>query len=125
MMLVAAGLYASRGGFQNFLLPARAVRHLSLLAAAFAALLAIHYRLDIYELLLSKRGFVYGVGYADVAARVPAYWIMTVRMVLIAICLLVNTVGARPTPLPAALVPSVGPPFILPIAFPGSVPHFP
>src|SRR5207244_7661264 len=50
MMLVVAGLYASRAGFQNLLLPARAIRHLSILAAAFAALLATHYLLDLYVL---------------------------------------------------------------------------
>src|SRR5206468_10917975 len=74
MILVVAGLYASRAGFQNLLLPARAIRHLSVLAAAFAALLAIHYRLDLYYLLLSKRGFVFCVGYADLSARFPASW---------------------------------------------------
>src|SRR5256714_5985541 len=74
MTLVVAGLYASRAGLQNLVLPTRAVRHLSVLAAVFAALLAIHYRLDLYELLLTRRGgqFVYGVGYADAAARIPA-----------------------------------------------------
>jgi uncharacterized membrane protein (UPF0182 family) len=124
MVLVTFGIYASRAGFQNLQFPPKAVRHLSVLAAAFALLLAVHYRLDIYELLLSKRGFVYGVGYADVAARVPAYWIMTVLMVLIAIGLLVNTVGARLTPLPAALVAWLGAAFILLVIFPGFVQQF-
>ena len=124
MILVVAGLYASRAGFQNLLLPARAIRHLSVLAAAFAALLAIHYRLDLYELLLSKRGFVFGVGYADVAARIPAYWIMTVLMVLITIGLLANAAGARLTPLPAALVVWLGAAFILLVIFPGVIQRF-
>jgi len=124
MILVVAGLYASRAGLQNFLLPARAIRHLSVLAAAFAALLAIHYRLDLYELLLSKRGFVFGVGYADVAARIPAYWIMTVLMVLITIGLLANAAGARLTPLPAALVVWLGAAFVLLVVFPGIIQRF-
>jgi uncharacterized membrane protein (UPF0182 family) len=124
MMLVAAGLYASRAGFQNLVLPARAVRHLSILAAAFAALLAVHYRLDLYELLLSKRGFVYGVGYTDVAARIPAYWIMTVLMALIAIGLLVNAVGGRLAAFPLALVAWLGAAFILLVVFPGFVERF-
>ena len=124
MILGAAGLYASRANLQNFSLPARAIRHLSVLAAAFAVLLAIHYRLDLYELLLSKRGFVTGVGYADVAARIPAYWIMTVLMVLIAIGLLVNLAGARLTPLPGALVVWLGAAFLLLVVFPGLVQRF-
>ena len=124
MMLLVVGIYASRTGFQNFSLPARAVRHLSVLSAAFAALWAVHYQLDLYELLLSKRGFVYGVGYADVAARVPAYWIMTVLMVLITVGLLINAVGARLTPLPAALVVWLGAAFILTVVFPGIIERF-
>jgi len=124
MMLVVIGVYASRAGVQNFLLPARAVRHLSVLGAAFALLLAVHYRLDLYELLLSKRGFVYGIGYADVAARIPAYWIMTVLMVLIAIGLLINAGGARLTALPVALVAWLGAAFILLVIFPSIVQRF-
>src|SRR5437764_14377308 len=104
MILMVAGIYASSSGFQSLQLPPRAVRHLSVLAAAFAALWAVHYQLDLYELLLSKRGFVYGVGAADVAARVPAYWIMTGLMVLTTAGLLINAAGARLTPLAAAPV---------------------
>src|SRR5205823_5453478 len=124
MILVVAGLYASRAGLQNFLLPARAIRHLSVLAAAFAALLAIHYRLDLYELLLSKRGFVFGVGYADVAARIPAYWIMTVLMVLIAIGLMINAAWGRLTALPVALIAWLGAAFVLLVIFPSIVQRF-
>jgi uncharacterized protein len=124
MMLVVAGLYASRGGFQNFVLPARAIRHLSVLAAAFAALLAIHYRLDLYELLLSHHGFVNGAGYADVNARIPAYWIMVVLMVLIAIALLANAWLARLAPLALGVVVWLGAAFILLVIFPSFVQRF-
>ena len=126
MTLVVAGLYASRAGLQNLVLPTRAVRHLSVLAAVFAALLAIHYRLDLYELLLTRRGgqFVYGVGYADAAARIPAYWIMVVLMALIAIGLLANAAVGRLTPLPVALVAWLGAAFILLVIFPGVIQRF-
>src|SRR5438309_4836460 len=124
MMLMVAGIYFSRSGFQSLQLPPRAIRHLSVLSAVFAALWAVHYQLDLYELLLSKRGFVYGVGYADLAARVPAYWIMTVLMVLITAGLLINAVGARATPLAAALVVWLGAAFILTVVFPGIIERF-
>jgi uncharacterized membrane protein (UPF0182 family) len=124
MMLIVAGLYASRAGFQNLLLPARAVRHISVLAAGFALLLAVHYRLDLYELLLSGRGVVQGVGYADVVARIPAYWIMAVLMVLIAIALLANAWLARLAPLPLALVAWLGAALILLVVFPGVIQRF-
>src|SRR5207302_2355536 len=77
-----------------------------------------------YEILLNKRGFVYGIGYADVAARIPAYWIMTVLMVLITIGLLINAFGARLAALPAALVVWLGAAFILTVVFPGIVQRF-
>lgn len=124
MILMVAGIYASRSGFQNLVLPPRAVRHLSVLSAAFAALWAVHYQLDLYELLLSKRGFVYGIGYADIAARVPAYWIMTVLMVLITVGLLINAFGARLAALAGALVVWLGAAFILLVIFPGIVQRF-
>ena len=124
MMLGVAALYASRVGLQNLVFPVRAIRHISILAAAFAVLLAVHYRLDLYELLLSKRGFVFGVGAADVAARIPAYWIMTVLMVLIAVGLLVSAGQARLASLPAALVVWLGAAFVLLVLFPGVVQQF-
>jgi uncharacterized membrane protein (UPF0182 family) len=124
MILMVAGIYASRSGFQNLVLPPRAVRHFSVLSAGFAALWAVHYQLDLYELLLSKRGFVYGIGYADIAARVPAYWIMTVLMVLITVGLLINAFGARLTALAAALAVWLGAAFVLLVVFPGIVQRF-
>ena len=124
MTLVVLALYASRVGLQNFVLPARAVRHLSVLAAAFAALLAVHYRLALYDLLLNRHGFVFGVGYADAAARIPAYWIMTVLMVVITIGLLANAYAGRLAPLPAALVAWLGAALILLVFFPSIVQRF-
>jgi uncharacterized protein len=124
MMLVVGGLYLARGSVRQLMLPARAVRHLSVLGAAFALLLAAHYRLDLWELLLSGRGFVNGVGYADVAARIPAYWIMTVLMVLIAAGLLANGYLARLPPLPIALVAWLGAAFVLLVVFPGLIQRF-
>lgn len=119
MILVVGGLYASRVGLQNLALPIRAVRHLSVLAAAFAALLAVHYRLDLYELLLSKRGFVYGAGYTDIVARIPAYWIMVVLMSLIALGLLANAGRGTLAALPLAVAVWLGAAFILLAIFPG------
>ncbi len=121
MGLVSLGLYAYRAGLQAFVLPVRAVRHLSLLAAAFAALLVVHYRLDLYELLLSKNGIVYGVGYTDAHARIPAYWIMVVLMAIITIALLVNVNLGRLTPLPAAVAAWLGAAFVLLVIFPGLI----
>lgn len=121
MGLISLGLYAYRAGLQAFVLPVRAIRHLSVLAAAFAALLVVNYRLDLFELLLSRNGIVYGVGYTDAHARIPAYWIMLVLMSGITIALLVNANLGRLTPLPVALAAWLGAAFILLVIFPGLI----
>ncbi|HSO94210.1 MAG TPA: UPF0182 family protein, partial [Candidatus Dormibacteraeota bacterium] len=124
MGLVVGGLYVSRAGLQSLAFPPRAVRHLSVLAGVFSALLAVHYRLDLYELLLSKRNFVYGVGYTDVAARIPAYWILLVLMALIAVALLLNAARGSLAPIALLLPVWLGAAFILLVVFPGVVQRF-
>ena len=121
MLLGVGGLYASRASLQTLTFPPRAARHLSVLAAAFAALLAVHYRLDLYELLLSKRNFVYGAGYTDVAARIPAYWIMVVLMALLALALLLNAARGSLAPLALAVPLWLGAAFVLLVIFPGII----
>ena len=121
MSLVAAGLYAYRTGVQSLLLTARTMRHLTLLAAAFTALIAINYRLDLYELLLSRRGFVFGAGYTDVTARIPGYWIMTVLLALITIALVANVGPARFAPLAAGLAAWLAAAFLVLVIYPGFV----
>src|SRR5437588_1833782 len=121
MALISAALYAYRTGMQSLVLTARAMRHLTLLAAAFAALIAVNYRLDLYELLLSRRGFVFGAGYTDVTARIPGYWIMTALLALIAIALAANAATARFGPLPTSLAAWLAAAFLVLVVYPGFV----
>src|SRR5450756_1742207 len=44
----------------------------------------------MYELLFSKRGVVYGVGYTDAHARIPAFWILLVLALVIAVAFIIN-----------------------------------
>jgi uncharacterized protein len=120
--LLSLGLYMARTGLQHFVLTTRAIRHLCVLGAAFAALLAWHYRLDLYELLLGRRGgFVYGAGYADIAARVPAYWIMVALMLVITAGLLFNATRARLAPFAFAAAAWLGAAFVLLVIFPAII----
>ncbi len=64
--------------------------HLSILLAAIFLIKAFMYRLDMYELLFNKEGAVYGIGYTDLKARIPAYWILFVLSILAAVVLLAN-----------------------------------
>ncbi|HEY8741144.1 MAG TPA: UPF0182 family protein [Candidatus Dormibacteraeota bacterium] len=97
-------IYLSRGANTPQVLPPRALTHLSLLAAAFFLLLAVHYRLAMFELLLGKHGFVYGAGYTDVNVRLPMYWVMLVLSLVLALVALANAALRRLTLMAGALV---------------------
>ena len=88
-------IYLSASGAQA--LPARATTHLSLLGAAFFILLAVHYRLAMFDLLLGQRGFVFGAGYTDVNIRLPMYWVMLGLCLVLAVVMLANAVLRRRT----------------------------
>ena len=64
-------------------------KHLSILLSLFFVLLAGEWFLDRYHVLFSKEGVVWGAGYADIHARIPAYWIMVGTSLIVAstICL--------------------------------------
>ena len=64
--------------------------HLSVLLALLAILKAGAYRLDSYELLNSSRGLVFGAGYTDVSARIPALNLLVLISLAAAVLLLYN-----------------------------------
>lgn len=65
-------------------------RHLLWLGAAAALVLAWGYRLDQYQLLYSRRGVIFGAGYADIHARLPALYVMVVVAVAAAAVLAIS-----------------------------------
>jgi uncharacterized membrane protein (UPF0182 family) len=65
-------------------------RHLLWLGAAGALVVAWGYRLDQYQLLYSRRGVIFGAGYADIHARLPALYVMVVVAVAAAAVLAVS-----------------------------------
>ncbi len=62
--------------------------HLLGLGALFFALLALGYRLSIFDLVYSPHGVAFGAGYADVYARLPILWILVVVAAASALLLL-------------------------------------
>ena len=66
----------------------KAQSHLSLLGAWTVLLFGVEWFLERYNLLFTKDGVVWGAGYADVSARIPAYWIMIGVSVIVVIVLL-------------------------------------
>ncbi len=80
-IIIVAGLYILvsppvQVGKRLVFLPSRGQGHLSLLLAGAFLLKAWDYRLQMYELLSSPRGYVTGAGYTDLHANLPALWIL-------------------------------------------------
>jgi len=98
----AAALFIYLSAASAQALPGRAVTHLSLLGAAFFLLLAVHYRLAMFDLLLGQRGFVFGAGYTDVHVRLPMYWVMLGLTALLAVAMIANAFLRRRALLVAA-----------------------
>lgn len=64
--------------------------HLSILVALLALGFAWRHWLDIFGLVYSSTGLIFGAGYTDVHARWPALWLMVGTAVLFALLVLVN-----------------------------------
>jgi hypothetical protein len=110
IIFVTAVVYLFTGGIRpkrgpDMLAP-HVKAHLSVLLALIFLVKAWSYRLNMYEVLFSKNGVVYGAGYTDVHARLPALWIMFVLALLAVIILLVN-IWYRGWILPAIAVVSL------------------
>ncbi len=64
--------------------------HLSALGFLFLLINAWSYQLNVYGLVYSARGVVFGASYTDVNAQWPAYNVLTILTVALAVLLLVN-----------------------------------
>jgi uncharacterized protein len=94
VLVVTAVIYLFEGGIRlkkgwDMFAP-HVLAHLSVILAAIFIVKAYSYRLNMYELLFSKDGVVYGVGYTAANARIPALWIMLVIALGIAVVLVLN-----------------------------------
>ncbi|MCW2920470.1 MAG: hypothetical protein JWL76_344 [Thermoleophilia bacterium] len=62
-----------------------AIVHLSWLVAAFLLVSAFQYRLSIWSMATSTRGYVAGAGWTDTHARIPGYWLMILASIVLAV----------------------------------------
>lgn len=91
--LLTIGAYAAGAMRWQFRLVPAVRAHLLALGVLLLVGIAAGYQLDIYELSYSTRGIdgtMHAVAYTDLAAQVPAYWILTVVALLAAALLLAN-----------------------------------
>lgn len=95
LALVGLG-HAMVGGIrwdENRLLLSDGARiHMAVLTAAMILLVGVRYVLARYSLVLQGTGVGGGVGYTDVHARLPAYWILAVLALLAAVTLVYGAV---------------------------------
>ena len=89
MTLVACVLVYGLG-WRGWTLRTPILAHLSILGALLLLLFAWQYRLDAFGLVYSQRGAVFGGGYTDVHAQLPAYNILFVITLITAVLLVVT-----------------------------------
>jgi uncharacterized membrane protein (UPF0182 family) len=65
-------------------------KQLLMLGALLFALAAMGWWLDRFDLLYQRDGAVWGVGYTDLHARIPGYWVMTVMASVVSVGLLAS-----------------------------------
>ncbi|MBS3909963.1 MAG: UPF0182 family protein [Actinobacteria bacterium] len=64
--------------------------HLSVLFGLFFVLLGLSYKLNSYDLLLSNTGVIFGAGYTDIHAKLPALTVLFYASFIAAVMFMVN-----------------------------------
>ena len=92
---LAGAILASGIGWRGWEVRTRVLVHLGVLVSLILALMAWQYRINAYELVYSQRGPVYGAGYTDVKAQLPAYNILAIVTLVAAVALLATVFQRR------------------------------
>lgn len=78
-------------------------RHLAVIGACFLLLWAVGYPLNMFRLLFSPRGIVFGATYTDMNASYYALWAQFLFMIMLALALLYNVLRLDLRPILAAV----------------------
>ncbi len=107
-LLATLGMYLFSGGIVSvggrFSLQSRVKAHLSTLVAALFFVKAFGYRIDIWRLVYSPRGVVFGASYADMHAEYPGLNILTVLALLGGIAALYTAARRTTRPVTIAVI---------------------
>jgi uncharacterized protein len=79
----------SQGFFPGF--SSKQQRHLCATGGFFMLVVGFSYWLSRYQLLYSKRGVIYGASYTDVTTQLPAYNVLSIFALVIAVYLLLRS----------------------------------
>ena len=92
--LVAAGV-VSGIGWHGWDVRTRVLVHLGALGSLILVLIAWQYRINAFQLVFSTRGVVFGAGYADEKAQLPAFNLLTIVTLITAAALMVTVFRRR------------------------------
>ena len=94
-LLVVVGIYFLSYKLQRLHnIPQLVIFHVAGIGIAILGLIAWKYWLDIWELVFSNRGAIFGATYADIHAQLPAQWIL-MAVVILCIGILIAAVLRR------------------------------
>ena len=93
IIFLTTAFYGLRGGIRMEISGLRieqyVKKHILALIAVFILLKGWQYRLNLYELLFSPQGVVFGAGYADIHARLIALKVLSILSILCAVSIFI------------------------------------
>jgi len=124
-LILVGAIYIIFTGIHSFSeisdkLGSRAKQHMSILVFVFLLFKAWDYRLQMYNILFSSDGVVFGAGYTDVNANLLGYKILFVTVIFVALAVLYSLFRNNYKP----LVWGIGAWIVISIIFTGVYPAF-
>ena len=124
-LILVGAIYIIFTGIHSFSeisgkLSSRAKKHMSILVFVFLVFKAWDYRLQMYNILFSADGVVFGAGYTDVNANLLGYRVLFVTVIFVALAVLYSLFKNNYKP----LVWGIGAWVLLSIIFTGVYPAF-
>ncbi|PUU94529.1 UPF0182 family protein [Halanaerobium sp.] len=124
-LILVGAIYIIFTGIHSFSeisgkLSSRAKKHMSILVFVFLLFKAWDYRLQMYNILFSADGVVFGAGYTDVNANLLGYRVLFVTVIFVALAVLYSLFKNNYKP----LVWGIGAWVLLSIIFTGVYPAF-
>ncbi|WP_028307257.1 UPF0182 family protein [Desulfitibacter alkalitolerans] len=98
--------------------------HISFIVALFFVLKAWSYKLNAFELLNSQRGVVFGAGYTDVVAQMPAFNIMAILSLVLAALIIISLFLKTYKIIMGSIIVFVASSILLGSVFPSAVQRF-
>ncbi|MCD6230353.1 MAG: UPF0182 family protein [Dehalococcoidia bacterium] len=124
-LLVVVGIYFLSYKLQRLrTIPQSVIFHVAGIGIAILGLIAWKYWLDIWELVFSNRGAMFGATYADIHAQLPAQWTLLALVILCIGILIAAALRRKPRWLIYGMGVWIVASIIIGVIFPGLVQRF-